>query len=420
MGTALVILTSLILGGFIAYTGDLLGRRLGKKRLSVFGLRPKHTAILLTIVTGVLISGLTFGVAMAAVPWIRRAVIEGEMLARQNEQLEVQNTNLDRRNNQLLRRNESLAGTNRRRLQENTTLQAENGHLQGVRAHLLRANQTLKSEGARLERANAGLQNTNRGLRATNRNLSGLNVRLQASNNDLSVLNDQYRKGRYIFSANERPWQRIVLADPPRRILRSAVEALLDEAERMAAERMARSSQERSVVYLVRPESFPPARSGDRRAYIDWIVDGAAKIHGEQVVLEGVVERNCVEGQPVPVKIVVRKNELVFARGAEIAAAEITGRTADGRPLSDGQLVSEVILFLQERVRRARYVDKIGGPERYVGEAGWDQILEVCRRVRGLPGRGVLIARARQDTRAAGPLNLDLEVKPADAADTEP
>jgi hypothetical protein len=55
-----------------------------------------------------------------------------------------------------------------------------------------------------------------------------------------------------------------------------------------------------------------------------------------------------------------------------------------------------------------------------VGEAGWDQILEVCRRVRGLPGRGVLIARARQDTRAAGPLNLDLEVKPADAADTEP
>src|SRR3712207_8674593 len=50
------ILLLLALCGFIAYIGDLLGRRLGKQRLSVFGMRPKHTAILLTIVTGALIA----------------------------------------------------------------------------------------------------------------------------------------------------------------------------------------------------------------------------------------------------------------------------------------------------------------------------------------------------------------------------
>jgi hypothetical protein len=49
MGTAFLILLLLALCGFIAYIGDLLGRRFGKKRLSIFGMRPKHTAILLTV-----------------------------------------------------------------------------------------------------------------------------------------------------------------------------------------------------------------------------------------------------------------------------------------------------------------------------------------------------------------------------------
>src|SRR5688572_13364146 len=82
MGTAILIFLLLALCGFIAYIGDLLGRRLGKKRLSVFGLRPKHTAILLTIVTGVLIAAVTFGAAMASVPPFRQVVTQGERLAR--------------------------------------------------------------------------------------------------------------------------------------------------------------------------------------------------------------------------------------------------------------------------------------------------------------------------------------------------
>ena len=61
MGTALVVLFLLAVCGLIAYIGDLLGRRMGKKRLSAFGLRPKHTAILFTIVTGVLIACVSLG-----------------------------------------------------------------------------------------------------------------------------------------------------------------------------------------------------------------------------------------------------------------------------------------------------------------------------------------------------------------------
>ena len=47
-----------LVSGFIAYFGDLLGRRMGKKRLTLFGLRPRHTAIGVTTITGMIIAAL--------------------------------------------------------------------------------------------------------------------------------------------------------------------------------------------------------------------------------------------------------------------------------------------------------------------------------------------------------------------------
>lgn len=41
-----------IMGGLIAYMGDKLGTKVGKRKMSLFGLRPKHTSIIVTIVTG--------------------------------------------------------------------------------------------------------------------------------------------------------------------------------------------------------------------------------------------------------------------------------------------------------------------------------------------------------------------------------
>src|SRR6476619_1887276 len=103
MGTAFLILLLLALCGFIAYIGDLLGRRLGKKRLSVFGLRPQHTAVLLTVVTGIIIAGMTFSAALASLPFCRRLVIQGEQLARQNERLHRSNRMLEQQNGDRIR-----------------------------------------------------------------------------------------------------------------------------------------------------------------------------------------------------------------------------------------------------------------------------------------------------------------------------
>ena len=52
----LLIIFLLLLGGLISTFGDLLGTKIGKARFSIFKLRPKRTAILITIITGSLIS----------------------------------------------------------------------------------------------------------------------------------------------------------------------------------------------------------------------------------------------------------------------------------------------------------------------------------------------------------------------------
>ena len=47
--TLLFFLLLIPLAGFIAWAGDRIGHRTGKKRQSIFGLRPRHTAMVFTI-----------------------------------------------------------------------------------------------------------------------------------------------------------------------------------------------------------------------------------------------------------------------------------------------------------------------------------------------------------------------------------
>ena len=61
----LKILLILILGGILSTLGDRLGSRVGKARLSIFKLRPKSTAVLITVFTGSIISAISFATMIA-------------------------------------------------------------------------------------------------------------------------------------------------------------------------------------------------------------------------------------------------------------------------------------------------------------------------------------------------------------------
>jgi uncharacterized protein (DUF3084 family) len=76
--TVILILAILLLGGVIATVGDRLGTRVGKARLSLFNLRPRKTATLVTILTGTIISATTFGLLFALSGELRKGVFEYE------------------------------------------------------------------------------------------------------------------------------------------------------------------------------------------------------------------------------------------------------------------------------------------------------------------------------------------------------
>lgn len=71
----LAFLLVLALSGLIAYVGDLIGRRIGRKRLTIFGLRPKRTAILFTVLTGMLISGVAMALLLMVSEGARKRIL---------------------------------------------------------------------------------------------------------------------------------------------------------------------------------------------------------------------------------------------------------------------------------------------------------------------------------------------------------
>lgn len=72
----ILILAVLVLGGAIATAGDRIGTKVGKARLSLFKLRPRSTATLITILSGSLVAASTLGVLLAADKQLRTGLFE--------------------------------------------------------------------------------------------------------------------------------------------------------------------------------------------------------------------------------------------------------------------------------------------------------------------------------------------------------
>lgn len=120
----LLIGAMLILGGIIAVSGDRIGTRVGKARLTLFRLRPRQTATLVTIVTGTLISGSVLTLIFGASEQLRTGVfdlqkIQGKLsatrenLARALEQKDRVQKELEVARNQQLEAKDLLMGINK-------------------------------------------------------------------------------------------------------------------------------------------------------------------------------------------------------------------------------------------------------------------------------------------------------------------
>lgn len=82
-------------GACVAYIGDWIGRKVGRKKISIFSLRPKYSGIILTILMGIILSIISFGILLLfsenarfvffSLDNPKKEVIETEILTLQNQ-----------------------------------------------------------------------------------------------------------------------------------------------------------------------------------------------------------------------------------------------------------------------------------------------------------------------------------------------
>lgn len=94
----------IVVSGVVAYIGNYIGRSIGRKRLSIFKLRPRYTAMVFTVLTGIAIALLTMLVilmvsrdartALFGLDQLKSTLQEQKQLI-QNNQNEIEKTNLE-------------------------------------------------------------------------------------------------------------------------------------------------------------------------------------------------------------------------------------------------------------------------------------------------------------------------------------
>ncbi|MBV8884855.1 MAG: DUF3084 domain-containing protein, partial [Chroococcidiopsidaceae cyanobacterium CP_BM_RX_35] len=195
----------LVLGGFIATVGDRLGTRVGKARLSLFNLRPRNTAVVVTILTGILIAASTLAILFAVDARLRIGVFELEKIQRdlkqKREQLVIKTKQKNQVESQLETTRQQLATTSAQKSQAESELsqaRAEQIKAQKRQAQarelLAKTNQSLKTALAKQSQTQAQLNGTQTLLSQVSTQFQQAQELLRAVSQQAKVLHLEIRK----------------------------------------------------------------------------------------------------------------------------------------------------------------------------------------------------------------------------------
>lgn len=181
----LMLVTLLVfMAGVIAYAGDVLGTTVGRRRLSLFGWRPKRTGQVVGVAAGILIMLTTLGISALAFRGAASALLNAQRTAQTLEGLQAEQ-----------RRLESDIGSLERQLGESQTLLSDaNNELAAFQEELTRVREALEdAEAQRQEALRAGeqLREQNAALEAQNSELFEQNSTLQRQNSLLTESNGE-------------------------------------------------------------------------------------------------------------------------------------------------------------------------------------------------------------------------------------
>jgi len=265
----ILILTIALLGGIIALLGDRVGMRVGKKRLSLCGLRPKYTSMIITVVTGIMIAGTTLLLLAVVSKDVRTALFRMKTL---QQELAVTKSELLLEQERLT----ELEAVTKELQEKQLALEVE-------KERLLKEIQAYSGEASFL-RANGNLD----------------------------------QRDRYLFKEGEILATTVVAAEADRATIQKQLETLLQTANQLALARGGRLPGKINEALVLATEFAPLANYAAS-------LSTAAK----PGILRLVVARNTEVFTEVPVSFAYFPNRRVFSAGEIIAEKEVSSLTAE-------------------------------------------------------------------------------------------
>jgi uncharacterized protein (DUF3084 family) len=232
----LLILALLVLGGVLSTLGDRLGSLVGKARLSLFKLRPRHTAVLITVLTGSMISAVSLGLMLLVSQQLRVGLFELDQI---QARLQASRSALARTRTEL-----ASAAAGRRQAQQllqqaqrrTASLRRDLAPLQAQRNQLEAERNQLAAERDRLSQE---VVNRDADIRRNKLELAQVQRRIEAGASELRQLEASMvalRRGDVVIASGQPLARAKVKLEQPGEA-RPVIDALLQQANRMAFQR---------------------------------------------------------------------------------------------------------------------------------------------------------------------------------------
>ena len=339
----LLILTLLVLGGVLSNLGDRLGSRVGKARLSLFRLRPRSTAVLITVLTGSLISAISLGLMLLVSERLRTGLFE---LDRLEQRLQTSRSQLSRSNSQLASSRLQVARAEQGKREAQTRFeqaQARASKLRQELAPLLAQRNQLELERSRLSQEVKGRDAE---IRRTEAELAQVRRRISAGAQELKDLEGNLialRRGDVVLSSGQTLASAKVTLERPEQA-KEVITALLQQANLNAFRRVLPGQPPDRQILLV-PKNDISKLEGLLAKPGSWVVSilsAANVLRGERQVLAfpdlrpnrpvvkagEVLASTTIEGDLTALEPVSRRLNLLLA--AAYARAQRQGTLVEG------------------------------------------------------------------------------------------
>lgn len=398
-----------VMGGLIAYLGDKIGSKVGKRKIKLMGLRPKYTSILVTIMTGISIAVVTLGVMSVLSENARVALFGMNKLRQQQHVLEEQRDRLlaeaDKLAREMQEKNDLLADNELKLASQEEQLDGANDRLRLTLLDLEQVQAARDDASAQLgivqtafNQANADLATARGEIEELEHTKAGLTKTVAALDERNRLLNESMltvREGTVLFRVGEVLSSSVLTAGQPQDETRSQLSGIMVNINNMIRQRL-NITDEKAVLLYISPDEF------------ERTVQELSNSPKSSKLIRVTAAGNIITGEPALVHVNVYDNNLVYNRGREVYTEYFTSEEiASGAELQ--------LLHFLHNVNRSAQADGIL-PDPLSGNVGALTAVEMFDAISRMKAYGntglTLQAVTTQNIFTAGPLRIEIRVEP--------